>query len=146
MQELKEQGAEFFIDTVFPVCMPLLMVSGSSGTINMKLLTLQHFLSRYKTLLAAALREPSSPEGQELQEIVRLRRMEENRVAIFSQWTRAVLAWNKEEMATQSLQPPTQQFWSRLLVWFLSMVHFQIIFAQDLVSNAVYLSGRRRWN
>ena len=92
------------------------------------------------------MREPSSPEGQELQEIVRLRRMEENRVAIFSQWTRAVLAWNKEEMATQSLQPPTQQFWGSLLVGFLCMVHFHYILDQDPTSKGLCLLSRRRWN
>ena len=45
-----------------------------------------------------------------------LKRLEEARVSLFSQWTSAVLAWNREE--THSLQPPTTAFWNNLLVRF----------------------------
>ena len=46
-----------------------------------------------------------------------LQRQEEARVALFSNWFRNIAAWNAGQMET-GMQPPSTEFWARLLVPF----------------------------
>ena len=44
-----------------------------------------------------------------------MQRLEEARIALFSRWSSATLAWNREE-TRNGLQPPSVGFYTELLV------------------------------
>lgn len=78
-------------------------------------LLLQHFLGRYRVMLENGGRDPSTLAGRELRDTVLDRRQEEARAAMFSHWSSAAYAWNKEETGG-GVQPPSPDFWTSLLV------------------------------
>lgn len=90
-------------------------LAGIQGSPDVSVSTAQAFLSRYSALLENGGKDPSTPAGREVQERVLVRRQEEARVALFSDWSSALYAWNKEETGV-GLTPPSTTFWKQVLV------------------------------